>query len=79
MKMSFDEVVAEYRKRGVPDDFEDSGSSPKFWADDCAKCDVCGVAMLHDDDLYVDGNTGEHLCDNHSDYDEENDVYVKSP
>lgn len=40
------------------------------------QCSVCDDVLMPDDELYVDGNTGAHLCDTHSTYDEANDIYV---
>lgn len=44
----------------------------------CGICSVCDELLMPDDELYVDGNTGESLCDGHSIYDEEKDFYIKS-
>ena len=42
------------------------------------QCSVCGVYLLIDDEAYVDVNTGEVLCDNHSIFDDELNGYVKA-
>jgi hypothetical protein len=82
MKIELDDVVSEYEKRGDQEILNEiaglTESERDRWASDCVACDVCGDVLLHDDEAYTDGNTGEHLCDDHSIFDESEGFYVKS-
>jgi hypothetical protein len=65
---NFDEVIQEYKKRGV--EFTDKQITDfklsKEWLDECVVCDVCKTHLLHDDEAYFCAVTNEHLCDEHS-------------
>lgn len=45
--------------------------------EDVAHCVVCEAVLLPDDECYVDGRTGDALCDRHSAMDEGTDTYYK--
>ena len=36
------------------------------WQEEIANCAVCSRTLMHDDECYVDVETGEALCDEHS-------------
>lgn len=63
--MNRSDVLTEYKHRDIdvtPEDIE-VWTGEKNWEESCMRCDVCGYAMLHDDEIHsVDG---EMLCDNH--------------
>jgi hypothetical protein len=40
-------------------------------------CAVCRAVLLPDDECYIDFRTGEALCDHHSVFDEDTDMYRK--
>lgn len=64
--MNFDQIIAAYAARGIvfaTDELEELKDDTK-WIEQCDWCEECGVALLHDDEVYTDKVTGEWLCEN---------------
>lgn len=59
-KLSADDVVREYRNRGVEIDSSDVSDD---WVSECCKCSVSGKVLLHDDEAYTNALTGLPLSD----------------